>query len=394
VATSTGFSPTSPAVMADPYPFYERLRREEPVARDDHNGFWVLSRYADAVVALRDHVRFSSAEGIGPGKGGRSPQGPLIMRDPPDHTRLRSLVGRAFTPRTIAALEPRIREITDQMIDGVIDQGSFDLIQDLATPLPVIVIAELLGVEPERREDFKRWSDDVVRSIGPTMEMDGSRLQQSFFDLGAYFYQAVEERRRGRRNDLISALVAAHEDQDALTSMEVLNFCTLLLIAGNETTTNLIANAMLALAQHPEQVEALSANPALIPSMVEEALRYDGPVQGIYRTATRDVTFGETTIPAGDKVLVLFASADRDEAQFPNAGCFDITRTPNNHIAFGYGIHFCLGAPLARLEARIAFEHLFRRMTNLRPDPDATPVRMVNPILRGLERYPMVFERT
>lgn len=374
--------------MADPYPFYERLRRAEPVARDDDNGFWVLSRYADAVVALRDHARFSSAEGIGPGKGGRSPQGPLIMRDPPDHTRLRALVGKAFTPRTIAALEPRIRRITDQMIDAVIDQGAFDLIQDLATPLPVIVIAELLGVEPERREDFKRWSDDVVRSIGPTMELDGSRLQQSFFDLGAYFYQAVEERRRERRNDLISALVAAHEDQDALSSMEVLNFCVLLLIAGNETTTNLIANAMLALAKHPDQAEALRANPALIPSMVEESLRYDGPVQGIYRTATRDVTLGGTTIPAGDKVLVLFASADRDEAQFPNAAGFDITRTPNNHIAFGYGIHFCLGAALARLEGRVALDEVLERFPSWEVDTD-NAVQARTSTVRGWESLPV-----
>ncbi|MGH2587059.1 MAG: cytochrome P450, partial [Dehalococcoidia bacterium] len=252
----------------------------------------------------------------------------------------------------------------------------------------------LLGVEPERREDFKRWSDAFI-GTGSSGDDDAAyhahngRMMEEF---SAYFGAMVEARRRERRDDLISALVAAQEDRSVLSTQDILWFCLLLLVAGNETTTNLISNAALALTQHPEQMALLRRDPSLIPSMIEEALRYDSPVQGLFRVTTREVEIGGATIPADERVLMLYASANRDEAEFPEADRFDITRQENNHIAFGYGVHFCLGASLARLEARITWETLLRRTRDLRPDPDRPIVRVDNLIIRGLESFPMLFE--
>jgi cytochrome P450 len=351
----------------------------------------VLSRYADVSAALRNHQVFSSAQGIG---SDREETRMMISTDPPDHTQLRSLVNKAFTPRMIAGLEPRIRRITDELLDTSLVDGRFDLTGDLAIPLPVTVIAELLGVEPERREDFKRWSDAFIGTGSDSMDREQYQAHndRAFAEFTAYFGQMVERRRRDRRNDLISALVIAQEDRNALSTEDILWFCLLLLVAGNETTTNLISNSMLALTERPEHLARLTADPGLIPSMVEEALRYDSPVQGLFRTTTRDVAVAGTTIPADRKVLLLYASANRDGAQFPEPDRFDITRSPNNHLAFGYGIHFCLGAPLARLEARVAWETLLRRTRNLRADPDRPPVRVDNIIVRGLESFPMLYD--
>jgi cytochrome P450 len=379
MTAATGFNPLSPEFRQNPYPAYAWLRRERPVFHIEQAGWWVLSRYADVSAALRNHQLFSSAYGIGSDRGRMRM---MISTDPPDHTLLRGLVNTAFTPRIVAGLEPRIQQITDDLLDRIMDAGAFDLTQDLAVPLPVTVIAELLGVEPERREDFKRWSDAFV----------GSGDDRAFEEFAAYFGAMVEARRRERRTDLISALVAAQEDRHVLSTEDILWFCLLLLVAGNETTTNLISNAALALIENPGQMDLLRQNPALIPAMVEEALRYDSPVQGLFRTTTQDASINGTTIPADQKVLILFASANRDEAQFSDPDRFDITRRPNNHLAFGYGIHFCLGAPLARLEARVAWETMLRRMEHLRPDPTAATVRLNNPIIRGLERYPLRFE--
>ncbi|MGD9890652.1 MAG: cytochrome P450 [Dehalococcoidia bacterium] len=391
MTTVSGFHPLSAEFKQDPYPSYAWLRREQPVYHDEQTGWWALSRYADVSAALRNHSDFSSAQGIG---SGRDDSRMLISTDPPDHTLLRSLVSKAFTPRMVADLEPRIQAITNQLLDRALDSDAFDLTQDLAIPLPVTVIAELLGVEPERRADFKRWSDAFIGTgfDESDPEADQALNDRTFAEFGEYFGAMVEARRRARRNDLISALVAAQEDRDALTTEDILMFCLLLLVAGNETTTNLISNAALALMEHPDQMALLRERQSLVPSMIEEALRYDSPVQGLFRTTTHDVVVAGTTIPADQKVLMLYASANRDEAQFPDAGRFDISRTPNNHIAFGYGIHFCLGAPLARLEARVVWETLLRRTKNLRPDPDRPAVRVDNFIIRGLEHYPILFD--
>lgn len=385
MTTVTGFDPQSPEFLADPYPSYAWLRDGHGVYHDERSGFWVLSRYADVLAALRDHQSFSSAQGGS--LGGYGLPRMVIVTDPPDHTLLRSLVSTAFQPRRVAALEARIRQIAGELLDAVAENGSFDLVQDLAAPLPIIVIAELLGVEPERRQDFKRWSNAFVGMGAAAMTLDRATAMTQF---SSYFAAQIEARRRQRRDDLISALVAAHEDRQALSTQDILVFCMLLLVAGNETTTNLIANSALALDRNPEQAARLRAAPTLIPGMVEEALRYDSPVQGFFRRTTRAVEIGGATIPADARVVVLYASANRDEEQFPHADRFVIDRVPNNHAAFGYGIHFCLGAPLARLEAQIVWETLLLRLPNLRLDPAATPVRIENFLLRGLQRLPVV----
>jgi cytochrome P450 len=391
MTTLSPFNPSSAEFRADPYPSYAWLRREAPVYHSEDAGWYVLSRYTDVSAALRNHELFSSAQGIG---DGRESTRMMISTDPPDHTLLRSLVNKGFTPRMIAALEPRIREITTSLLDAALTDGRFDITRDLAIPLPVTVIAELLGVEPERREDFKRWSNAFV-GTGPDGDDPAAyraRNDQMMAEFSAYFGAIIEARRGDRRDDLISALVAAQEDRDALSTEDILWFCLLLLVAGNETTTNLISNAALALTQNPEQMALLRADPALVPSMLEEALRYDSPVQGLFRTTTCDVTIRGVTIPADQKVLLLYASANRDEEQFPHADRFDITREIESHVAFGYGIHFCLGSPLARLEARVAWEELLRRTRGLRPDPESEIRRVNNLIVRGLESFPMLYQ--
>jgi cytochrome P450 len=368
----------------DPYPIYERLRAAGPAVQLNP-GIWAVGRYDDVLFVLKNHQLFSSSVLGGGGFGART----IIGTDPPDHTRLRNIVNRAFTPRMVAAMEPRIREITTGLIDAVVTgDGRFDLIQDVAIPLPVIVIAEILGVEPERREDFKRWSDTFVFS-GVAMGTAGSEdARREFRD---YFSQVIEARRREPRQDLISALTRA-EGQDMLTAEEVFAFTLLLLIAGNETTTNLIGNAVLALLNHVDQFEAVKSDPARVPNLVEEVLRWDSPVQVIMRRATQDADVGGQTIPAGAVVMPMFASANRDERQFAEADRFDVLReNARDHLAFGYGPHFCLGAPLARLEAQVAMEELLSRVQNLQIAADKVE-RLESFLLRGPKSLPLSFD--
>jgi cytochrome P450 len=288
---------------------------------------------------------------------------------------------------------PRIQATVNSLIDAVIARGAFDLVQDLAFPLPVIVIAEMLGVEAERRDDFKRWSQDVIGiTAGAAHGHDPAQYQRSWEEFKAYVSQTIAERRRVPQNDLITALVRAQEERDALTISEILNFILLLLVAGNETTTNLIGNGALALLNHPEQWQKLRQHPEYTTSMIEEVLRYDSPIQGVFRTTTRAVDLHGTTIPADSKVALLWGAANRDADEFPAPDCFDIERTPNRHMAFGVGIHFCLGAPLARLEARIATEILLQRLHHIDPAPQGVRDRVDNPMFRGLKHFPLVFE--
>jgi cytochrome P450 len=386
----TEYNPFVPEVKEDPYPYYAWLREHRPVYYNDKLGFYVLSRYADVEAAARTPEVFSSAQGIGPE---RAPVAMMIAKDPPDHTRLRRLVSRAFTPKMVEQLAPRIQEIVDELLDAALLRGAFDLVQDFASPLPVIMIAEMLGVEPGRREDFKRWSEAVIHvTAGGTKYGDMATYLQSWQEFKDYVSRIIEERRRSPRNDLVSALVQAQDERDALTLNEILNFCLLLLVAGNETTTNLITNGALALYTHEAQRQKLRGQPQLIQSAIEEVLRYDGPIQGVFRTTTRDVEVRGTTIAAHSKVLLLWASANRDPDVFPDPDRFDIERTPNDHLAFGRGIHFCLGAPLARLEARIATQTILRRTKVTRPDPDGVRERVDNALFRGLKRFPVVVE--
>jgi len=390
MTTITDYSPFAAEVKANPYPYYAWLREEEPVYYNARLDLWALSRYADVMLAARTPEVFFSYMGVGPDKRhGLN----MISNDPPVHTRLRLLVSKAFTPRMVEQYAPRIQAIIDELCDAVVAKGTFELIEDLALPLPITVIAEILGVAPERRTDFKRWSDEVVHFIAGTPHgHPREQYQQSWEEFTAYFSQVIEKRRQEPRHDLISMLVMAQEAGDSLSMIEVLNFCQLLLVAGNETTTNLIGNAVLALSAHPEQERMLRDHPALIPSLVEEVLRYDSPVQLLFRTTTRDVEIHGTTIPAGSKVALLWAAANRDPEVFADPDRFDIARTPNQHVAFGYGIHYCLGAPLARLEARLAGETLLRRLKGWRPDPSDPYERLSHPLLRGLQRFPLLCE--
>jgi cytochrome P450 len=384
-----GYNPFLAEVRQNPYQFYAALRREAPVYEVDGLGIRAVSRYDDVLAVVRNHRVFSSAamnftpvreQYLG------ADVATLIGADPPVHTRLRGLVSRAFTPRRIAELEGRIREITSDLIGAIAGKPRCDLTADLSFPLPVIVIAEMLGVEPERRAEFKHWSDDIVRLISGTQNQDAPPgMGESMRAFRGYFEEIIERRRREPREDLISALVRAQEADDALTAQEVLAFATLLLVAGNETTTNLIGNAVVALLDHPDQLEQVRRNPMLVPNVVEETLRYDGPVQGLFRLTTEDTEIGGTRVPAGAVVMPLFASADRDERKFPDPDRFDVTRDAGDHVAFGFGIHFCLGAPLARLEARVALEVLLSRLPPFeRVEPSVEYIESI--FLRGPKR--------
>jgi len=294
----------------------------------------------------------------------------------------------------VAALEPRIREVTVELLARPESPGEIELVSALAVPLPVTIIAEILGVDPALREDFKRWSHSTVSgSPRPETASDDerSRIANDREEFTEYFRQAIDERRNAPRDDLISMLVRAEDEQHALTADEVLAFTQLLLIAGNETTTNLIGNMVLALLDHPDQLQKLTDDPSRVTNTVEEALRYDPPVQFLFRSAARDMELAGTTIKQGTAVLPLYASANRDERKFPDPDRFDITRDTQGHVAFGYGIHFCLGAPLARLEAKVALEEILRSMPGLVKKGDPIE-RLDSFFLRGLERLPLTYD--
>lgn len=409
------YHPFDPSILADPYPHYAWLRENAPVYRVEDLDLWVISRYEDVYRILKDPATFSSLHGMGllmgggpPGKlrdffrARNTPMGgmsydemaslrSLLASDPPDHTRLRRLVGKPFTPMAISALEGRIRAICEDLVDDLCAanaRGEADLIEHLAYPLPVIVIAEMLGIPAERRDEFKRWSDDMVGTLSAGLRKESA--QQSAMEMFQFFMEAIEERQRKPGSDLISLLVKSNEDGERLNTMEIVMFCVLLLIAGNETTTNLIANGALAFFARPALWKELKKNPELVPAAVEEALRYDSPAQGIFRATTRPVELHGVTIPANAPVMILAGSANRDPRQYKDPDEFQLTRNPKDHLAFGAGIHLCLGAPLARLEARIVTEVLLRRTRGMRQRGEIT--RVDSFILRGVSRMPIAFE--
>lgn len=397
VSVSTGaesiLNPFLPENREDPYPCYAALRAQPALFFHEKLGFWSASRHACVSHVLSTHASFSSAKGIGQTRNETIQRPTLLTRDPPDHTRLRSLVSKAFTPRRIAELEPLIEQIVSRLLDDCLARGRFDLVGALAHPLPTRMVAHILDVEPERLDDFQRWSDDIFRTVAVIGEkLDRARIKQSYTEFDAYFSAKIESRRSApclERPDLIGELVQAQIARDALSTNEILNFCMLLFVAGNETTTNLIANAVLLLLQHPEQAAALRSAPELLPGAVEEVLRYDSPVQGIFRTTRQEVSLDGVTVPADAKICALIGAANRDPVQFSEPDRFDIRRAPNAHIAFGYGVHYCIGGPLARLEAKVALRALLRRAPSLELDPDDPPKRYTAPLIRGLERLPV-----
>ncbi len=392
------FNPMAPEFVEDPYPTYRRLREEDPVHQSPL-GFWVLTRYEDVVSSLKDPrmVKEPIAAFVAARFGLPAPPTgmglSMLDRDPPDHTRLRGLVSKAFTPRVIEQLRPHIQGIVNRLLDKVEGEPGMDLIEQFAYPLPVIVICEMLGVPVADHERFKGWGLDIARGLDaillPTDSPVAERSMHARHALAAYFRELIAERRAAPRDDMLSGLIAAEEAGDKLTEDELLATCILLLVAGHETTVNLIGNGTLALLRHPEQRKRLQEDPGLITTAVEELLRFDGPVQRTARIPSEDVTFGGKTIGKGEMVMPFIGAADRDPRQFPDPDRLDLGRTDNRHIAFGWGIHFCIGAPLARVEGQIAINTLLKRQPKLALA--ATPQHRQSLTLRGLTTLPVAF---
>ncbi len=401
VAMSAGaeqiyFNPWDEAFRANPYPYYKPLMEGSPRVISMFIPMALVARYEDVNAVLHDHERFSSVPPRAPfmeervGIFGDAPR--VLFSDPPVHTRLRRLVSRAFTPRRIRDLEPKIREFTTRLLDRAESRGGIEVMADLANPLPVMVIAEMLGVAHDHYAMFKQWSDVIVEvdNTPPGMPLP-DKIRETVANLRGYFTEEIERRRANPGDDLISVLVAANEDsEETLSAGELLAFVILLLLAGNETTTNLIGNGMLALTRNPDQLNRLRREPGLIPSAIEEMLRYDCPVQSTMRHIRQDVEIAGTKVAANTPVFVILAAANRDPAKFKSPDVFDIGREPNEHLAFGDGIHFCLGAALARLEGSIAINALLERFPKLRPaNPEAPLTYKGSYFLRGLASLPM-----
>jgi cytochrome P450 len=397
------FNPLTPENRQDPYPHYHELRREDPVQKHPLVPVFVLTRYADVAAVLRD-PRFSVDRTRS--KLFQSPLSPMrvfgeqfrkmflgmmLMRDPPDHTRLRNLVNKAFTPRVVEKLLPRIQAIADERMDEALERGDFDLVRDFAFPLPVTVIAEMLGVETGDRADFLRWSQALVALTEPTAILTPeapAAAESCLTEMRAFFDGIVAERRARPREDLVGALVRAEVEGDRLDADELFAMCVLILVAGHETTTNLIGNAVLALLRHPDQRRRLAADPALMRPAVEEFLRFDSVVQATARIALEDACVAGVTIPKGEAALLVIGAANRDPAQFEEPDRLDLARADNRHLAFGQGAHFCLGAGLARAEAQLALATLLARAPRFDGDvsrPDWKPTT----VLRGLRSLPL-----
>jgi cytochrome P450 len=366
------------------------MRYSDPVHFDAQSETWSVFRYTDVKRVLSDFHAFSSK--FGESEANASITNSMISADPPRHTKLRSIVSRAFTASSVAKLEPRIREIAHRLLDDAAPRGHMDIIRDFAEPLPVTVIAEMLGIPVEDRKKFKEWSDSIV---GGANTVSGERSNaDTQRGLTKYFSDILSERGSHPRSDLISSIVASEVDGQRLTHQEALGFCLLLLVAGNETTTNLIGNAVQIFTEGSGErvLSRLEQNTALVPSAVEEVLRYKSPVQSMFRVAAVDVEVGERKIRAGQTVLSWIGSANRDESVFAEPDEFNIDRKPNPHIAFGHGIHMCLGASLARLEARVALTALIERLGQIkRENPDQRLEPIKNYIIHGVRHLPIVF---
>ena len=401
----------SPEVLECPYPFFERVRNEAPVHQTPL-GFWLVSRYDDVMAVVRDTERFSSNmrnsfTAPAPSDELRAIQAEaypsvntLLTNDPPSHTQFRALVNKAFTPKRVAQLEGEIRQIANDLIDRWVDGGRVELVSQFAVGLPLTVIADALGVDRADMPAFKRWSDDSVAPLSgllsPERQLECAR---SRVEMQRYMAERCRERETDPRDDLLSDLVQARFDSgeragEQLSMPELLNVIEQLLVAGNETTTKLIAAGMLALLEHPAQMTAVRADRSLIPNLVEEALRYESPVQMLPRVAKVDVEVGGVAVPAGSILMMMYGCANRDDAKYPGAAAFDVTRdNARTHLAFGQGPHFCPGAALARSEARIAFELLFDRCADWALDTsvDAPTHRELSMTLRGLSALHLTF---
>ena len=412
-------------IRANPYPYYEQLRDQDPVHWDEELGFWVLTRYAD-IDSLYTDERFSRAQGLMRGFERLSPGEQKIAEpvyhsfaktvfyaDPPYHTHLRGLMNHAFTPRRVERLRPRVQRIVDELLDVVRAQSQPDIVHDLAYPLPVMVIAELLGLPASDRARFKKWSDDLFAILGTVRRKSPElieRAAESLREMTEYVKHLSRERRADPKDDLLTALLSFTEEGEScvhagqaemsgegrsvqaagrrLTEEELVANINILLSTGHETTTHLIGNGLLALLQHPEQLKKLQSQPVLLGPAVEEMLRYDSPVQITYRSTLADANIGGRIIRKGDLVNTILGSANRDPERFSNPDRFDITRNEGRHLGFGLGIHFCIGAPLVRMEADLVFETILRRFPNLQLATE-TLEWQEHPIFRGLKSLPV-----
>ncbi|MCK9485844.1 MAG: cytochrome P450 [Dehalococcoidia bacterium] len=390
--TGVTFNPLSRQWRDDPVPLFERLREKDPVHYSELIGGWVVSRHEDVDAILRDHHRFSSDPRRGPNAdvlAALEVTQSMLNLDPPDHTRTRSLVTQAFTPRAIEGWRERIEAVISDLFAEIGEAAEFDVMECLAVPLPVVVIAEILGVPPSDLPRFKAWSDDIARTLEPSMSAeDGGRAQRARQELGDYFGAIIEARRAEPRDDLITSLVQAEAAGERLTHDELLATLVLLLVAGNETTTNLIGNGTLALLRHPEQQRWLRDHPEQVESAVEELLRFDSPVQINGRTTLVEVEVGGKRIPPQRQVILLQGAANYDPLRWERPHGLDLSRGDKGHLSFGRGIHYCVGAPLARMEAQMLFPRMLARWPNLRLAERDASFRP-NVVLRGLERLPV-----
>lgn len=367
---------------------------EQPVAYDPQRGNWNVYGYSDVQQVLSDYEKFSSRfQGTQntPGDTVQPFAESMISMDPPRHRQLRSLVSQAFTPRAVDALAPRIREIVDELLDPVAAEGKMDVIEHFGYPLPVTVIAELMGIPVEDRERFKHWSDIVVSAANLGDMSIWEKSGDAIMEMSTYFFNMIEFRREHPGDDLISGLLNVSIEGQHLELPELLGFCALLLVAGNETTTNLIGNAILILTDNPQVWPRLREQPDRLPAAIEEVLRYRSPVQSMYRVSREEVVLSGVRIPANEPIVAWIGSANHDETQFPQAEDYVFDRAPNRHLAFGQGIHYCLGAPLARLEAKIALGEMIKRFSSIERVPDASIERIPSTLIYGLTSLPITF---
>lgn len=365
-----------------PLEWFRQMRTESPVAAIDGSGAWNVFKYEDVKAVFTNYEVFSS-------QGSPSSEDPiessLLRQDPPKHRQLRRLVSHAFTPRMIESLAPKIEEITKSLLDEAEKKGKMDIVADLASPLPIVVIAEMLGVSLEYRERFKAWSDALV---GDNYEA----YIQCQREMSEYFSAIADDRRRHPQDDLITKLVEARIDNESLTELEIIGFCILLLVAGNETTTNLISSAVLAIDSLPEVRAELLADRSLIPGALEEVFRYFSPVQVMFRRVKQETELGGKTLRENEHVYIWMASANHDEAVFERPDVFNIHRNPNPHLGLGSGIHYCLGSQLARMESRIAIEALLERFPEYRRDRSAPLSRMDSTMMFALKELPIILK--
>jgi cytochrome P450 len=399
VPTGLEITPLNPEFQRDPYGLLGELRRRDPVHRDEMLGCTIVTRQADVDAVLRDRSSSVDPRRAAPGTfierfllPNLPPVRSMLFLDAPDHTRLRNLVSKAFSPRAIAEMAPRIQAIVDELVAAAPRGVELDLVEAFTSPFPVRVIAEMIGVDPAHRDDFKRWSDDIVAVFDPMVTAEArARIGAARDALHDYLRREIAARRASPRADLLGGLVAAEEAGERLSDIEILMMCTLLLTAGNVTTTDLVGNGVLLLLANPAEIEKLQRDPSHVKNAVEEILRFDTSVLQVARTPTREVAIGGCPVAAGQSVILSLAAANRDPAANPDPDRFDVTREEIHHLSFGGGSHYCLGAPLARLEAQIALTALFAGGVRLRRGEAPVEWRRV-PAFRGPARLPVVLD--